>query len=83
MTGKKHDWETTSANEPDPRSYVVGGGIAAMAAAAFMIRDGDVIGSNITLFEQRNAPGGSLDGRFIGQAAAQMVSRARRGVPAG
>ena len=76
MTGKKHDREPTSANEPDPRFYVVGGGIAAMAAAAFMIRDGDVIGSNITLFEQRDAPGGSLDG--AGSAQEGYVLRGGR-----
>jgi oleate hydratase len=42
--------------------YLVGGGIASMAAAAFMIRDGDVLGRNITILEQLNDVGGSLDG---------------------
>ncbi|MFL1527582.1 oleate hydratase [Pseudomonas sp. O230] len=58
----KNDWETTAPSEPEARFYLVGGGIAAMAAAAFMIRDGDVIGRNITLFEKLDTPGGSLDG---------------------
>lgn len=58
----KQDWEPTPPNEPEARFYLVGGGIAAMAAAAFMIRDGDVIGHNITLFEKLDTPGGSLDG---------------------
>jgi len=43
------------------RIYLVGGGIASMAAAAFMIRDGDVIGDTITILEELDRPGGSLD----------------------
>ena len=42
--------------------YLVGGGIASMAAAAFMIRDGDVPGHNITILEELDKLGGSLDG---------------------
>ena len=42
--------------------HIVGGGIASMAAAAFMIRDGDVLGTNITIYEQSDKLGGSLDG---------------------
>jgi oleate hydratase len=42
--------------------YLIGGGIASMAAAAFMIRDGDLLGRNITILEELNDVGGSLDG---------------------
>lgn len=56
------DSQTNAPSETEPRFYLVGGGIAAMAAAAFMIRDGDVIGRNVTLFEKLDTPGGSLDG---------------------
>ena len=42
--------------------HIVGGGIAAMAAAAFMIRDGDVLGHNIIIYEALDRLGGSLDG---------------------
>lgn len=45
-----------------PKVYLVGGGIASMAAAAFMIRDGDVFGQNITILEESDQIGGSLDG---------------------
>ena len=45
-----------------PRAYLVGGGIASMAAAAFMIRDGDMFGQNITILEESGMLGGSLDG---------------------
>ncbi len=44
-----------------PKAYLVGGGIASMAAAAFLIRDGDMIGNNITILEEMETPGGSLD----------------------
>jgi hypothetical protein len=33
-----------------------------MAAAAFMIRDGDIPGHDITIREELDTPGGSLDG---------------------
>ena len=42
--------------------YLVGGGIASMAAAVFMIRDGDILGQNITIYEELDTMGGSLDG---------------------
>jgi oleate hydratase len=41
---------------------MVGGGIASMAAAAFLIRDADVPGENIHILETLDVPGGSLDG---------------------
>jgi oleate hydratase len=44
------------------KTYLVGGGIASMSAAAFLIRDGDVIGRNITILEESGIVGGSLDG---------------------
>ena len=44
------------------KAYLVGGGIASMAAAAFLIRDGDFLGHNITILEELNDIGGSLDG---------------------
>ncbi|WNJ93532.1 oleate hydratase [Bosea sp. 685] len=44
------------------KAYLVGGGIASLAAAAFMIRDGDMLGHNITIIEESGTIGGSLDG---------------------
>jgi len=51
-----------AADRSAPKVYLVGGGIASLAAAAFMIRDGDVFGHNITVLEQSGTLGGSLDG---------------------
>ena len=45
----------------DSKFYLVGGGIASLAAAAFLIRDADVPGRNITILEALDVAGGSLD----------------------
>jgi oleate hydratase len=50
------------ADRDSAKVYLVGGGIASLAAAAFMIRDGDVPGHNITILEALDKLGGSLDG---------------------
>ncbi|TAD87199.1 MAG: oleate hydratase [Alphaproteobacteria bacterium] len=42
--------------------WLVGGGIASLSAAAFLIRDGDVPGHAITILEETGELGGSLDG---------------------
>jgi len=54
-------WSKTGARS-EAKVYLVGGGIASMAAAAFMIRDGDIIGHNITIIDEGDRLGGSLDG---------------------
>ncbi|MFH8282406.1 oleate hydratase [Streptomyces antibioticus] len=43
------------------KAYLVGGGIAALAAATYLIRDGGFEGTDIHLFEGHRALGGSLD----------------------
>lgn len=44
------------------KAYMVGGGIGSLAAAAFMIRDGNLPGRNISILEASPLMGGSLDG---------------------
>jgi oleate hydratase len=44
------------------KAYLIGGGIASMAAAAFMIRDGKIAGADITIIDEGAKLGGSLDG---------------------
>src|SRR5215469_11153369 len=46
----------------EPKFYLIGSGIASLAAAAFLIRDGDIPGQNITIIEESQTIGGSLDG---------------------
>ena len=60
----------------DGKFYLVGGGIASLAAAAFLIRDGNVRGCDITIFEALDKPGGSLDG--AGNAESGYVARGGR-----
>ncbi len=57
--------DSKAGSKPDrngTKAYLVGGGIASLAAAAFLIRDGHVPGRNITIFETLDRVGGSLDG---------------------
>jgi oleate hydratase len=42
-------------------TYLVGGGIASLAAAVFLIRDGSIPGHTITIIEESSRIGGSLD----------------------
>ncbi len=44
-----------------PVIYLVGSGISLQVAAAFLIRDGDVLGRHITILEESEKIGGSLD----------------------
>lgn len=60
----------------DMKVYLVGGGIASLAAAAFLIRDGHVPGRNITILEVSDRLGGSLDG--AGSAETGYVVRGGR-----
>ncbi|ULR55464.1 oleate hydratase [Streptomyces deccanensis] len=43
------------------KAYLVGGGIAGLAAAAFLIREGGFDGADIQLYEGQRSIGGSLD----------------------
>lgn len=44
------------------RAYIVGGGLAGLSAAAFLIRDGQMPGKNITVLKELSLPGGGCDG---------------------
>lgn len=43
-------------------AWFVGAGLASLAGAAFLIRDGGVAGARITILEELAIPGGALDG---------------------
>jgi myosin-crossreactive antigen len=53
---------TLHAQDRAMRTYLVGGGIGSLAAAAFLIRDAGVLGDDISILEQERVLGGSLDG---------------------
>mgnify|MGYP001381926436 CR=1 FL=1 len=50
-----------SKNAKEIKAYFVGGGIASLAGAAFLIRDGHMPGKNIHIFEELKVAGGALD----------------------
>ena len=52
--------ETKTSSET--KAYLVGGGIASLASAVYLIRDGGIPGENIFIFEHAETMGGSLDG---------------------
>jgi oleate hydratase len=43
------------------KAYLVGSGVASLSAAAFLIREGGFSGSDITILEEQDRVGGSLD----------------------
>lgn len=43
-------------------AYMVGSGLAALASAVFLIRDAQMPGDKIHIFEELEVPGGSMDG---------------------
>ena len=50
-------------NDVDNKSaYIVGSGLAALAAACFLVRDGQMKGENVHILEKDPIPGGACDG---------------------
>jgi oleate hydratase len=50
------------AGVDEKSAYLVGGGLASLATAAFLIRDGQMKGERITVLEASKISGGALDG---------------------
>ena len=75
-TGLDHKAAAMRRDRPGMQVYLVGGGIAALSAAVFLIRDGDVPGAQITVLEELDTIGGSLDGS--GSAETGYVLRGGR-----
>ncbi|EJP64615.1 myosin-cross-reactive antigen [Beauveria bassiana ARSEF 2860] len=44
------------------RAWIVGSGLAGLSTAAFLVRDAQMPGQNITILEAAHLPGGALDG---------------------
>ena len=76
MNTKSNDTFKSCGADRAAQTYLVGGGVASLAAAAFLIRDGDVIGRDITILEESDVIGGSLDG--AGSAERGYVLRGGR-----
>ena len=56
QTGK-----ATVMNNEGRKAHLVGSGIANLAAAAYLIKDGGFSGANIAIYEEEHLPGGCLD----------------------
>ncbi|BBE31441.1 oleate hydratase [Tepiditoga spiralis] len=63
-------------NIEERKAYLIGGGIASLAAAAYLIKDGHMPGKNINILEQGNIFGGAMDG--AGDAENGYVARGGR-----
>ncbi|MFW6176481.1 MAG: oleate hydratase, partial [Thermoplasmatota archaeon] len=57
MTNEKEDIPVEERN-----AYLVGGGIASLAGAAFLIRDAEMPPENIHVIEKLDVLGGAMDG---------------------
>jgi oleate hydratase len=65
------------STHPTPgHAYLIGSGIASLAAATFLLRDSKLSGAHIHILEAASLLGGSLDG--AGQADAGYVRRGGR-----
>ena len=63
-------------NIENRHAYLIGGGIASLAAAAYLIKDGHMPAKNINILEQDNIFGGAMDG--AGDAENGYVARGGR-----
>ena len=52
---------SNTADFEKTHAYLVGGGIASLASAAYLIRDGHIKGEHIHILEESAQTGGSLD----------------------
>ena len=64
------------ADITERKAYFVGGGIASLTGAFFLIRDAQMPGENITILEELKLEGGSLDGS--GNAQSGYIMRGGR-----
>lgn len=74
------NYDRVNPRKPDGienrKAYIVGGGIAGLSAAAFLVRDAHMPGKNITVFDQLPVFGGSMDS--CGNAETGYISRGER-----
>jgi len=45
----------------EKRAHIIGGGIAGLASAAFLVTDAHMPGANVTVYESLRVMGGSMD----------------------
>ncbi len=67
-----------TTNPKQAHLWIVGGGIAGMATAAFAIRDAGVPGENVHIFEELHVSGGAMDGSEFADVPGALVTRGGR-----
>jgi oleate hydratase len=60
-TGYRSEQHVLEPDGSGTKAHLVGGGIASLAAAAYLIKDGGLLGANIAIYEGGTSPGGALD----------------------
>ncbi len=60
-------------NVENKSAYLVGSGLAALAAACFLIRDGQMKGSQVHILEELPKPGGMMVTNFLIKATSYAV----------
>ena len=63
-------------HKENPKAYLIGAGIASLASAVYLIKDGKFFGKNIYIFEEANEVGGSLDSK--GSSETGYIARGGR-----
>ena len=51
-------------NVDNKSAYIIGSGLGALAAACFLVRDGQMKGENVHILEKEHIPGGACDGYY-------------------
>jgi len=73
-------YDMVNASKPDgieeKHAHIIGGGIAGLAAAAFLVSDAQMPAKNVTVYDQLAVVGGSMDG--AGDAERGYTSRGER-----
>ncbi len=59
--------------DKDTKAYLVGGGIASLAAAVYLIKDGHIKGENIQIFDEATRMGGSLDAQNLSDSGGYVM----------
>lgn len=62
-------------------AYIVGSGLAALASAVFLIRDGQMKGDRIHILEELSLPGGSMDGIYNKEKESYIIRGGREMEP--
>ena len=52
-------------NVEEKSAYIIGSGLAALSAACFLVRDGQMDGKHIHILEKDPVAGGACDGMYI------------------